>query len=66
MFNSKGDNLRISLIQTSLVVSDYRMQKILGVFRGPHTMTFNLQSVPYVRMRIDSLHSKSLHKNNAR
>ena len=35
--------MRISQIQTSLVVSDYRMQNILGVFRGPHTMTFNVR-----------------------
>ena len=44
MFNSKGDNLRISQIQTSLVKSDYKILQILNVFRGPHTMTFTLQS----------------------
>ena len=49
MFNSNGDiNLRISLIQISLVVSDYRMQYIVDGFRGPHTMTFNLQSKFYM------------------
>ena len=27
-FNSKGDNLRISQIQTSLVISDYKILQI--------------------------------------
>ena len=48
MFNSKGDNLRSSQIQTSLVMSDYKILQILSVFRGPHTMTFTLQSKFYI------------------
>ena len=33
--NSKGDNLRLSQIQTSLVMSDYKILQILRVFRDP-------------------------------
>ena len=46
--NSKGDNVRISQIQTSLAMSDYKILQILSVFRGPHTMTFTLQSKFYL------------------
>ena len=61
-FNSEGDNLRISLIQSSIVMSDYKILQILSVFRDPHTMPFTL----HMRMRTGNVHSKDLQTNIAR
>ena len=41
-------NLRISQVQTSLVMSEYEILQILSVFGCPHTMTFTLQSKFYI------------------
>ena len=40
--------MRSSQIQTSLVMSDYKISQILSVFRGPHTTAFILQRKFYI------------------
>ena len=66
-FYSKGDNLRISQIQTSCVMSD---NKILATFkcfsRSTHKYRYFAEYVLHMRMRTDSVHSKDLQTNIAR
>ena len=40
--------MRISQIQISLVMSDYKIMQNLNPFRGPHTKIFTLQSKFYI------------------